>query len=174
MFVLNTLCMCIMCVWYYGGALMHMRYKFLCLCTYLGIRHLPPLLSIALPWDRVSHSTRSLIFFLDLLASELLQSLSLCPAVLESYLCTIMPGFIIIFMWVWGFELWSSFLYSPSQNTLSVIRNKCFSQKICKEHYFLFEKLFCWKKNYQSFSRARNDTVSFAMTEAQLLKVLIF
>lgn len=147
MFVLNTWCMCIMCVWYYGGALMHMRYELLCLCTHMDIRPLPLLISTVLPWDRVSHSTRSLIFFLDLLASELLQSHCLCPAVLESYLCTIVPGFIVIvFMWVWGFELWSSFLYSTSQNTLSVIRNKCaFFQKICKEYYFYLKSSFAEK-----------------------------
>ena len=47
-----------------------------------------------------------------------------------------------LLLFLWGFELWSSFLYSPSQITLSVIRNKCFSQKICKEPYSLF---FIWK-----------------------------
>lgn len=88
-------------------------------------------------------------FFLTYWLVSFCNPFCLCPAVLESYLCTIMPGFIIIFMWVWGFEL-CSFLYSPSQNTLSAIRNKCFSQKICKEHYFLFEKFFCWKKKFTS------------------------
>lgn len=152
MFVLNTLCMCVMCVWYYGGLLMHMRYEFLCLCTYMGIRHLPLLLSTVLPWDRVSHSTISFVFFLDLLASELLQAPCLYPAVLRSYLCMIMPGFIvIIFMWVWGFELWSSFLYSTSQNTLSVIRNKCaFPRKFVRNIIFIWKALLL-KKNLPVF-----------------------
>lgn len=58
-----------------------------------GIRYLPRLLSASLPPVRVSHRTRSSLFHLDWLASELSEPASFYPPVLGLYMRTAMPGF---------------------------------------------------------------------------------